>query len=117
MLGARLFKLPADRRWQKRLAFALAIALGLGWLPTLFYGHTSLGRLVAIRAELAALKRKNRGLLDENQRLRAAIQLHDEDPLGALERVARDDLGLVKPGEIVFHIVESNPEASSQGPR
>jgi cell division protein FtsB len=106
MRGARFLSLPSDRRWPRRLLLATVLALGLGWLPYQLYGYSSLARLGKLRAELAALRQGNQTLRDKNQRLRTEIQLHDEDPLAAVERVAREDLGLVKPGELVFRIVE-----------
>ncbi len=39
-----------------------------------------------------------------NARLRAEVALYEEDPRAALERAAREELGLVKPGEVVFRI-------------
>jgi cell division protein FtsB len=50
----------------------------------------------ALRARVAALRIENVALQRENRRLR-------EDP-AAIEELARRELGLIKPGEIVFTI-------------
>jgi cell division protein FtsB len=59
------------------------------------------------RSRLQDLSRSVNGLREENDRLRAEIKALREDPR-AVERLAREDLGLSKEGEIVF-ILESEP--------
>ena len=93
--------------WLRRLLLASVLATALGWLPWQVYGHTGLARLVNLRSELGALRRDNDAVRAANARLRAEILLYDEDDAGAIERVARDELGLVKPGELVFKVEET----------
>jgi cell division protein FtsB len=90
--------------WLGRLIAALGVAVALGWLPYQVYGRSGLARLVKLRAELSSLRAESAGLRAANARLRAEVLLHEEDPQAAIERAAREDLGLVKPGEIVFRI-------------
>jgi len=59
------------------------------------------------RSRLQDLSHSVNGLRDENHRLRAEIKALREDPR-AVERLAREDLGLSREGEIVF-ILESEP--------
>ena len=92
--------------WLRRLLLATGVALALGWLPWQMYGRSGVSHLVKLRAELGQLRAGNQALRDDNTHLRAEIQLYDEDALVAVERVAREELGLVKPGELVFKIVE-----------
>ena len=99
--------------WLRRLGVATALALGLGWLPWQILGRSGVARLVKLRAELAALQTGNRALLEDNARLRAEIQLYDEDAPAAVERVAREELGLVRAGELVFKIVDNSAPAGS----
>jgi cell division protein FtsB len=100
--------------WTRRLLAATGLALALGWLPYQVYGASGLARLVKLRGEMETLRSGNARTRDENARLRAEISLSDEDDLGAVERAARDELGLVKPGELVFRLVEDKP---TQGAR
>ena len=90
--------------WLGRIPLALAIAVALGWLPYQLYGRSGLARLVSLRAEVAALKSTNVGLRARNRQLRAELSLYADDDLAAVERIARDELGMVKPGEIVFKV-------------
>ena len=93
--------------WLRRLALAGGIAACLGWLPYLVYGQTGLKRIVAMRTERDGLRRETATLRAESVRLRAEIALYDEDELGTIERVAREELGFVRPGEIVFRIEDT----------
>jgi cell division protein FtsB len=90
--------------WPRRLLCAGAIAVSLGWIPEQLYGRTGVGRLVKLRGELQALRRETGELRAESGRLRAELALDDDDDSGAVERIARDELGLVRPGEIVFKL-------------
>jgi cell division protein FtsB len=87
-----------------RIAAALGVALALGWLPYQLYGRTGLARLVKLRGELSAIRAESAQLAAEGARLRAEVALYEEDPNLAVERAAREELGLVKPGEIVFRV-------------
>ncbi|MHB8876590.1 MAG: FtsB family cell division protein [Myxococcaceae bacterium] len=61
-------------------------------------------RYVSLRQELASLGERNRAAVEENRALRREIEALRSDPR-ALERAAREELGFVKPGEVVL-IVE-----------
>jgi cell division protein FtsB len=54
-----------------------------------------------VAASLEALRRDNLRLRDEARRLR-------EDP-GAIESMAREQLGLIRPGEVLFIIKDEQP--------
>jgi cell division protein FtsB len=90
--------------WLLRVAVALGLSLALGWGPYQLYGRSGLARLIKLRGELTALRDGNRLLRGEAARLRAEVALHEEDPLAAVERAAREGLGLVRPGEVVFQV-------------
>jgi len=58
--------------------------------------------------ELNYLKKSNAVLVEENTRIQKDINSLKSDPY-AVEKLARDKLNLVKPGEIIYQIVrESN---------
>lgn len=93
--------------WLGRLFAATAAALLLVWVPIHAYSGSGLARLVKLHGELGALRSECASLRVANARLRAEVALYEEDPAGAVERAAREELGLVKPGEVVFKIEEA----------
>ena len=93
-------------RWAMRAVVAVALAFAFGYLPYRVYGGAGLGRLGLLQRELGELKAKNQVTAAENERLRHEVNALRHD-LGAVERVAREELGLVKPGEVVFQIEEA----------
>ena len=104
--------MPARSIWIRRLGFAVALAVALGYVPYHLYASSGLARYLKLRGERDALHRANLELYDENRRLRAELEAvtgGDPDATdslspAAVERAARDELGLVKPGEIVFKV-------------
>lgn len=99
--------------WVRRLGIAAALALALGYVPYQLYGSSGLARYVKLLDERNALHRENLRLAEANQRLRAELDALVDDEAGAsatqlsraaVERAARDELGLVRPGEIVFKL-------------
>ncbi len=60
-------------------------------------------RYLALRQDVEALQERNRALAEQNELLRQEIHALRKDP-AALERAAREELGYVKPGELVFHL-------------
>ena len=102
--------------WLRRVGFSLALALGLGYLPYRVYQKSGLHRYVELREELVQLTARNDELHKKARRLRAELEtLAPIDatgrgeravlPLSVVERAARDELGLVRPGELVFQLV------------
>ena len=81
-----------------RRAAAGLVALGL-----LLYGGTSLARVWHMRQEVESLEREIGALRVETDRLTAAIDRLRSDP-DHIEQVAREALGLVKPGERILKL-------------
>jgi cell division protein FtsB len=99
----------ARLRWPSRLGIAGLVALALGYVPYQLYGSSGLSRFVRLRTERDALHAANLHLRDANLTLMkelASLSEADEATLSraAIERTARDELGLVRPGEVVFQI-------------
>ncbi|MCS6937368.1 MAG: septum formation initiator family protein [Candidatus Bipolaricaulota bacterium] len=93
-----------------RLALRLAIISGVLWIALSF-----LMREIEIRrlqAELALLERQKAKVLQEIEELK--VRLQSKDDLRLLEYLARKELGMVKPGEEVYLIVESDEEQSRE---
>ncbi|MEO6954077.1 MAG: septum formation initiator family protein [Polyangia bacterium] len=105
--------------WLRRVGFALGLALALGYLPYRVYRKSGLRQYVELSLELKQLQKHNDELRIEARRLRAELEgfgragesrdKSAELPLSVVERAARDELGLVRPGEIVFQVVQGAP--------
>jgi cell division protein FtsB len=81
----------------------LAVLLG-----TAVFGENGVLHLRRLRAEVEALHRDVQALEAENERLSHAIGELKTDP-AAVERIAREELGLVRPGERVLRFPRSSP--------
>ena len=96
--------------WLRRLGIASLVAVALGWVPYQLYATSGLARFLKLRAERDQLHDNNLRLWEDNQRKRAELEALSDGEEGvsraAVERAARDELGLVKPGEIVFKVEE-----------
>jgi cell division protein FtsB len=98
------------RRYGFRIAFAL---LGLLLIHDIFGSHGFLAmrrmqqQVEAERQKIEQLKEENRGITEEVHSLKT-------DP-AAIERIAREEMGLTKPGELVFKLPPA-PEESSEEP-
>lgn len=91
----------AWRRWLARTGLALVVAIAVAYLPWRVSGGGEPAskldlQLQRIRAECAALEADNAHLLREIEALRT-------DPR-AIEDHARDELGMVYPGELVLRL-------------
>ena len=81
------------------VAFYVVMALVRGHV----YARSGLARTLELRRDLVELHARNEELRAENERLaREADGLRSD--LGAVERVARAELGWVRPGEIVIDL-------------
>jgi cell division protein FtsB len=96
--------------WVRRIGIAAVVAVAMGYVPYHLYASSGLARLMRLRGEAESLHAGNIKLAEENRRLRQELDSLVDGPgdielsKGAIERVARDELGLVRPGEIVFKI-------------
>ncbi len=60
-------------------------------------------RYLQLRREMGQMADRKARLVEENRRMAEEIRALREDP-EAIERAAREELGLIKPGEIVFNL-------------
>jgi len=95
-----------DRRWLYRIAGAALLVALLVYLPHLVHSSDGYLRMTRMHDELEELDRRRESLARENAELRRDIKRLRGD-LDAIDRVARDDLGLVQPGEIVIQVERS----------
>jgi cell division protein FtsB len=90
-------------RWCWRLACAGILAGALAYIPFRVYRSDGYQRYQRMAEAQADLERGNAELRDENRNLRRDVE-HLRGDLDAIEAVARDELGMVKPGEVVIQI-------------
>lgn len=77
------------------------LALAVVSVPVMVFSEDGLARLETLRAEKARADEEASKLAERIHRLRSDVQRVKNDP-SAVERVARDQLGLVRRTEIVY---------------
>lgn len=82
-------------------------ALAVAALCIAAYGAQSLSRVWQIRHEVESLEREIAGLRAETAQLEATVVQLRSDP-DAIEKLARERLGFVKPGEHVWKLPPSS---------
>jgi cell division protein FtsB len=92
---------PATRRWVVRLALAVVVAVGIGYLPAELVRRDP--RALKLAAELDRMAAESRELAAGNAALLRDITALREDPT-AIETRARADLGMVYPDEVVLRV-------------
>ena len=87
-----------------RLLSAGLFILLLLLLYALFFGKQNLFDLMGQQARLAQLTEETKVLRERNERIRVDVK-DIKTRLGAIEGLARSELGLIKPGETFYQIV------------
>ena len=100
---------------RKALSLALFLILAASALNALF-GDRGLLELLKVREEVQSLDREIAMLRAENQRILEEIRSLKTSPM-VVERLARENLGLVKPGEVVLLIRETGDGPTPGGDR
>lgn len=77
------------------------LALAVVAVPILMLGPTGVARLESLRGERARSDEEISRLSQQIRELRGQVKRIKEDP-AAVERVARDELGLVRQTEVIF---------------
>ncbi len=91
----------------ERLLPIAVLMLALIGAPLMIFSREGLPRLRGLERELDAVEAENRELGREIEELRGYVSRLRDDP-AAVERIARDDLGLVRQSEIVFQFKKRN---------
>ena len=87
-----------------RLLTAALFILLLLLLYGLFFGKQNLFDLMEQQAKLTQLTEETKVLRERNERIRVDVK-DIKTRLGAIEGLARSELGLIKPGETFYQIV------------
>jgi cell division protein FtsB len=85
---------------ERILPIAVLVVAVVG-VPVMILSPEGLPRLRSLSRELAQVDSENADLRQQIQQLRGRVQHLREDPV-AVERIARDELGLVRTSEVVF---------------
>jgi cell division protein FtsB len=92
--------------------YALPIALLLTAavaVPMKVFDSKGLDRVRRLTLELKSIEEANRTIQRENEALRLQIHAFHSDP-GYVEKIARDELGLVGPNEVVYQFPDEAEE-------
>jgi cell division protein FtsL len=92
----------------------LAILFLLALVVASVMGNRSLLRLYQMHRDRAALEREIEQLTTANTTLADEVRHLRTDP-ARVEAIAREELGLVKPGEIVYEFRPASPPAPPSG--
>ena len=92
---------PAPRIW---ILIALAIVLAL-LQYRFWFGQGKWRQVQELRAQVAAQKLENQKLLRRNQALAAEVQ-DLKSGVDAVEERARNEMGMIKPGETFYRVVD-----------
>ncbi len=98
-------------QWVNRILLAALLAFAVAYLPRHIYSSGGAEDLGRVEREHQALQRSNERLRGEIGALRAEVTALKRDP-AEVARIAREDLGLIRPGEVVFEVqqpVASHP--------
>jgi cell division protein FtsB len=95
---------------RKKAAILASIIVMVGLVVGSLFGDRGVLQLVSQRQRADALAREIEQLKDENSHLAAEIAALRHDP-ASIERLAREELGLVRPGETVF-VIRDEPSAN-----
>ncbi len=93
---------PVPRSWRKPLALVVGIAVLVMWVMEV----AELTHYMRMADELERMNREIVQLEQSNAALEREIHLVQHDPF-TLEKLARERLGYVKEGEVVYQLVEA----------
>jgi cell division protein FtsB len=91
---------PAWRRWGARVGLSLALAIAIAYVPWRAGGEQKIEKL---RTQIGETDAEIARLQAANARLRREIDALETD-VGAIVDHARDELGMVYPGEVVLRV-------------
>jgi cell division protein FtsB len=81
----------------------MMLAATFGYGPYYLYARSGFARYLQLRRDVAATETRNARLRAENERLQREAEALRSDSR-AVEKVARADLGWVRPGEVIFEL-------------
>lgn len=101
--------------WMNRLLLAGLVAALVAWGPAQLERAAGTDELDRVEGEKLQLEAGNDELRAEIRALSSEVRALKTDP-GEVARIAREDLNLVVPGEIVFEVERVKPKVSEPPP-
>jgi cell division protein FtsB len=99
------------RLWPYAVLILLLVVLQL----KLWTGQGNWRQVEALRAQVAAQKKENDELLRRNQALAAEVK-DLKSGVDAVEERARNEMGMIKPGETFYRVVDTDNKLGSETP-
>jgi cell division protein FtsL len=103
------------RRWLRQYGSGLLGLLALVMIVHNIFGthgflamRRTQNEIQKVKADLEHLNKENAALDEERKALKSDPRL--------IEKIARDDLGLARPGEIIIRIPQEQPQQQDQSP-
>jgi cell division protein FtsB len=100
---------------RRRIFWGVAALVSFYLLVPLIVGDMGVVKYFNMRRTYDRLQQEIQQLSDENQKIENEIHALRSDP-DTIERIARDRLGLVRPGEVVYQFEAVNPAPSDDPP-
>lgn len=97
----RTVTVPNKQR-RRKVIFAAVVAVVLYALWSLVVGEMGMVKYVRMRAQERSLAKDIEHLKQDNLRLMQEVRALKHDP-AYIERLARDKIGLARPGEVVYY--------------
>ncbi len=95
----------------------LIILLVIGYLGyDTYYGRNGIVQYQAVASKVQEARDKSDKLAMRNQAVADEIEDLQQDKL-TVEELARDELGMVKPGETFYRVIDSNQKTPSKNGR
>ena len=91
---------------RKKLLLAAGVLFAVYLLASFILGEMGLVKYYRMKAQYTALTEETARLKQDNAKLIRDVHALKTDP-ARIERIARDKLGLARPGEIVYYYDES----------
>jgi cell division protein FtsB len=103
-----------DRTLLRNLLILLVLLLGLlAWLQVrLWFGNGGEREVAALQAQVLRQEHENAGLRQRNEALAAEVEDLKSGEAAAEER-ARSELGMIKPGETFYRVVQPNAQPTA----
>jgi cell division protein FtsB len=105
------FAIQMRRFLRRNINWFLAIALAWLLLQDVFGTHGVLA-MHRSKQDAARVQKEIDGIDKENQQLESGVKSLKSDP-SAIEKIAREEIGLARPGEFIFKVTPKTPADSA----
>jgi len=102
-------------RVRRRVFWGIGILLALYVLIPLLVGDMGVVKYFKMRRDYERFRQDIQHLSKENEKIQGRIRALRSDP-ETIEQIARDRLGLVRPGEIVYQFEPGEGDAANASP-